>query len=141
MAAGQPGRSPLRDRADDSLFSLIGDVPQLVKNLIVAELDAVKKYFVQVIKHGGIGTVAVIVALFFIFWMIPAFLAFLVILLDIWLPLVASAAIVFGIGLVLALVCLAYAWLLRFRKIGKLESPMARAKADAAIVKEFADEY
>ncbi|MGI6877313.1 phage holin family protein [Microbacterium sp. gxy059] len=141
MAGPHEQRSPLRDRADDSLLSLIGDVPQLVKNLIVAELDAVKKYIAQVAKHGGIGAVAVIIGLFFVFWMIPAFLAFLIILLDIWLPLVASAAIVFGIGLVLALVAFVYAWFRRFRRIGQIESPMAAAKADAAIVKEFADEY
>ncbi|WP_221583408.1 phage holin family protein [Microbacterium sp. G2-8] len=133
--------SPLRDRADDGLLTLIGDVPDLVKNLIRAELDAVKKYAVQVAKHAGIGTVAVIVALFFLFWMIPALLAFFVILLDLWMPLWAASLIVVGIGLVLAVICLGYAWLLRFRKISKLESPGAAAKADAAIVKEFADEF
>ena len=32
-----------RDRSDDSLFTLIGEVPELVRNLVVAEINAALK--------------------------------------------------------------------------------------------------
>jgi len=33
-----------RDRADDSLLTLLGEVPELVRNLVVAEVDSAKKW-------------------------------------------------------------------------------------------------
>ena len=133
--------SPLRDRADDGLFTLIGDVPDLVKNLLKAELDAIKKYVGTLVKHGGWTAIFANAALFFLFWTIPAFLAFLIILLALWLPLWASALIVLGIGIVMIALCGIWAYVRHVRAIMKLESPGQAAKADAAIVKEFADEF
>lgn len=133
--------SPLRDRADDGLFTLIGDVPDLVRNLLKAEFDAIKKYVGTLVKHGGWTAIFAIAALFFLFWTIPAFLAFLIILLALWLPLWASALIVLGIGIVMIALCGIWAYVRHVRAIMKLESPGQAAKADAAIVKEFADEF
>ncbi|MGO1306764.1 MAG: phage holin family protein [Microbacterium gubbeenense] len=133
--------SPLRDRADDSLFTLIGDVPDLVKNLVRAELDALKAYAGKVVKHSSFAAILVFAALFFLFWATPAFLAFLIILLALWLPLWASALIVFGFGVLMIVILGAWAYFVHVRAIRKLETPGAAAKADAAIVKEFADEF
>lgn len=141
MARDKTSASPLRDRADDGLLTLIGDVPDLVKNLIRAELESVKKYVGQLVKHGGWTAIFAMAALFFLFWTIPAFLAFLVILLDLWMPLWVSALIVLGIGVVMIALCGLWAYVRHVRAIMKLESPGAAAKADAAIVKEFADEF
>ena len=33
-----------RDRSDDSLFTLIGDIPELVRNLVVAEINGAKAW-------------------------------------------------------------------------------------------------
>lgn len=132
--------SPLRDRADDSLFSLIGDVPELVRNLVVAEVNAAKKWAISTAKDAGIGTGWMLVALFFLFWAIPAFLGFVVALLSLWLPVWASALIVFGVGLVFALVFVLMG-ILRFKHLSKTENPVKAAKTDAAIVKEVADEF
>ena len=134
-------KAPLRDRADDGLFTLIGDVPELVKNLVKAEVNALKKYVGTLAKHGGWTMIFAIAALFFLFWTVPAFLAFLIILLDLWMPLWVSALIVLFIGVVMIGVCGVWAYLRHVRAIIKLESPGAAAKADAAIVKEFADEF
>ncbi|HLT67545.1 MAG TPA: phage holin family protein [Microbacterium sp.] len=134
-------KSPLRDRADDGLFTLIGDVPDLVKNLVKAEVNALKKYVGTLAKHGGWTLIFAIAALFFLFWTVPAFLAFLIILLDLWMPLWASALIVLGIGVVMIALCGLWAYVRHVRAIIKLESPGAAAKADAAIVKEFANEF
>ncbi|GAB3277654.1 MULTISPECIES: phage holin family protein [unclassified Microbacterium] len=133
-------RSPLRDRADDGLFTLIGDVPQLVKNLVVAEFNAVKGWAVKTATDAGIGTGFMIVALFFIAWVVPMFLVFLTALLSLWLPVWASALIVMGIGVVLALVA-GIVGLVFYRRIGRRESPIQAAKTDVLIVKDAADEY
>jgi len=133
--------SPLRDRADDGLFTLIGDIPDLVKNLIRAEFDALKAYAGKVVKHSSLAAILVFAALFFLFWATPVFLAFLIILLDLWLPLWSAALIVFGFGFVMIAVLGAWAYFVHVRAIRKLETPGAAAKADAAIVKEFADEF
>jgi len=133
-------RSPLRDRADDSLLTLVQDVPQLVKNLIVAEFNAVKGWLVKTATDAGIGTGLMFVALFFIAWVIPMFLVFLTALLSLWLPVWASALIVMGVGALLAIAAGA-AGLVFYKKIGRRESPIQAAKTDVSIVKEYANEF
>jgi len=138
----RPSRpSPVRDRADDGLFTLIGDLPELVSNLVKAELRSVKSYAGQLAKHGGLTAVFALIALFFLFWTIPAFLAFFVILLDLWMPLWVAALIVLVIGVVLAAAAAAWAYFAHIRKIQRIEGPVKAAKTDAAIVKEFANEF
>ena len=56
-----------RDRADDSLFTLIGEIPELVRNLVVAEIDSAKAWAKKTGKDAGLGGVWFIVALFFLF--------------------------------------------------------------------------
>lgn len=142
MAFGKkPPPSPLRDRNDDSLFSLIGDVPGLVRDLVVAEWNAFKGYLGKLLKHGGFTAIFAIAALFFLFWTIPAFLAFLIILLDLWMPLWVAALIVVGVGVLGIILCAAWAYFRHIRAITKLENPVKAAKTDAGIVKDFADEY
>ncbi|GGH50221.1 phage holin family protein [Microbacterium album] len=133
-------KSPLRDRADDGLFRLIGDVPQLVRNLVVAEFNAVKGWLVKTARDAGIGTGLMLVALFFIAWVVPLFLTFLVALLSLWLPVWAAALIVMGVGVLLA-IAVALAGMVFYRRIGKREGPMQAAKTDVKIVREVADEF
>ncbi|MER7797233.1 phage holin family protein [Microbacterium sp. NPDC096154] len=134
------GASAVRDRADDGLFTLVGDVPQLVKNLIVAEFNAIKGWLVKTAKDAGIGTGLMFVALFFIAWVVPVFLTFLIALLSLWLPVWAAALIVMGVGIVLAIAA-GFAGYVFYRRIGQRESPLTAAKTDVEIVKEAASEY
>jgi len=141
MAPSRTRPDGSRDRADDGLLSLLGDVPGLVKNLVIAEWNSLKGYIGKLVKHGGWTAIIAFAALFFLFWTIPAFLAFLIILLDLWLPLWAASLIVLGIGVVCIAVCGAWAWFGPIRKIRQLENPAAAAKTDAKIVKDFTDEF
>ncbi|WP_105565846.1 phage holin family protein [Microbacterium halophytorum] len=141
MARREKYDGPGRDRADDSLLTLIGEVPELVKSLLVAEWNNVKVYIGKLVKHGGWTAILAVAALFFLFWTIPAFLTFLIILLDLWMPLWASALIVLGIGIVFIAICGLWAWIGHVKKIQKLESPIGAAKTDIGIVKEFTDEF
>ena len=65
-----------RDRLDDSLLTLLGDLPGLVRNLITAEVDAAKAWVKRNSKDAGIGAVWFVVALFFLFWAVPVILVF-----------------------------------------------------------------
>ncbi len=44
-----------RDRSDDSLFTLLGDIPELVRNLVVAEINGAKAWAQRTAKDAGIG--------------------------------------------------------------------------------------
>lgn len=129
-----------RDRSDDSLLTLIGDVPELVRNLVVAEVDSAKMWVRTAGKQAGLGGVFFIVALFFVFWAIPALAAFAIIGLSSWMPAWLSALIV----LVLLLILTAIAALLglsRMRKVTRSQNPVQSIAVDARIVKEVADEF
>lgn len=127
-----------RDRADDSLLTLIGDVPELIRNLVVAEVDAAKKWVARTAKDGGMGAVWFFLALFVLFWSVPALFTFLVAgAYSLWgWPIWLGSIVMFGIGIVLVAV-LALLGILRFRKIGERQNPV---QAIALDVKEVRDE-
>ena len=106
-----------RDRADDSLFTLLGEIPELVKNLVMAEIDSAKAWAKSAGKQAGLGGVWFIVALFFLFWLIPALGAFAIIGLASWMPAWAAALIVVGVFL-LVIVVTALLGIQRFKKLG-----------------------
>ncbi|HAN25933.1 MAG: phage holin family protein [Microbacterium sp.] len=127
-----------RDLNDESLFTLVGELPQLIRNLIVAELNAVKTWLGSLAKNAGFGAVWVIAALFVLFWSIPVFAAFVIAGLSSWWPVWLSALVVFGAMLVITAV-LALLGFLRFRRIGK-GNPVSSIAADVRAVKEAADD-
>ena len=129
-----------RDRADDSLFTLLGEIPELVKNLVMAEIDSAKAWAKSAGKQVGLGGVWFVVALFFLFWLIPALGAFAIIGLASWMPAWLSALIVVGVFL-LVIVVSALLGIQRFKKLGKKENPVQAITVDARIVKDVADEY
>ncbi|MEZ3161915.1 phage holin family protein [Microbacterium sp. BWT-B31] len=131
----EPRRS--RDRADDSLLTLLGDIPELVRNLVIAEVDAAKAWLAKAAKDGGWGALWIIAALFVLFWSIPALGAFLIAGLSSWWPVWASALFVFGLTLVVAIV-LALLGVFRFRRLAKRQNPVQSIAQD---VREVRDEF
>lgn len=129
-----------RDRADDSLFTLIGDVPELVRNLVIAEVDSAKTWVKSAGKQAGMGGVWFLVALFFLFWSLPALAAFAIIGLSSWMPAWVASLVVVLVGLAGAAV-FAFLGLARFKKLSKLQNPAQAITIDARIVKDVADEY
>ncbi|HWT32151.1 MAG TPA: phage holin family protein [Microbacterium sp.] len=127
-----------RDRADDSLFTLIGEVPELVKNLVLAEIGQAKTWLKRTAKDGGIGAAWTLAALFVLFWTIPAIGAFCIIGLSSWWPAwLASLVVVVAMLIVVAL--LALLGVLRFRRLAKRENPAQSVARDAAIIKDVKD--
>jgi hypothetical protein len=131
---------PTRDRADDGLLTLIGDLPELFRNLVIAEIDAAKVWLKRTAKDAGVGAGWMALALFFLFWSIPVFDAFLIAGLSSWWPVWLSALVVLGITLVLVAV-FALLSLLRFRKLTERETPVDSITTDVKIVKDVADEF
>lgn len=125
-----------RDRANDSLLTLLGELPELIRNLIVAEVEAAKAWARQAGKDAGIGVALFLVALFVLFWSLPVFGTFLIAGLSSWWPVWLSALVVFAALLVVTIV-FALLGVLRFRKLTRRRNP---AQAVAQDIKEIRDE-
>ncbi|SFS13289.1 Putative Holin-X, holin superfamily III [Microbacterium sp. cf046] len=125
-----------RDRSDDGLLTLVGEIPELVRNLVIAEVDAAKAWLRKTSKDAGIGAGWIVAALFFLFWSIAALLAFAIIGLSSWWPAWVSALVVFVV-MVLTAGVLALLGVLRFRKVARAQNPVQSIVQD---VKEVRDE-
>ena len=111
-----------RDRADESLLTLVGELPELVRNLVTAEIEAAKAWVRRTSKDAGIGSGWIVGALFLLFWSIPALGAFMIYGLASWMPLWAAALTVFGI-LLLAAIVMGLLGYLKWKKVVKSENP------------------
>ncbi|MFK4762751.1 phage holin family protein [Microbacterium sp. ZW T5_45] len=136
---GAPTRKPFRDRADDSLLTLLGDLPDLVTRLVKAEIDSAKAWISRTAKDAGIGSVWFLVALFFLFWAVPVVLVFAIAGLSSWWPVWLSALAVLGI-LVLAVLFFALLGILKFRKVLARENPAQAVATDIKIAKGSGDD-
>ena len=125
-----------RDRADDSLFTLLGDVPELIRNLVIAEVEAGKAWLRKTAKDAGVGTGWVVGALFVLFWSVPVLGTFIIAGLSSWWPVWLSALVVFAV-MILVTAVLALLGVLRFRKLSRAQNPVQTIVQD---VKEISDE-
>lgn len=123
-----------RDRADDSLLTLLGDLPELVTNLVKAEIDSAKAWVAKTSKDAGVGSVWFLVALFFLFWAVPVVLVFAIAGLSSWWPVWLSALAVLGI-LILATVFFGLLGYLRFRRVLSRENPVQAVATDVTLAK------
>jgi hypothetical protein len=125
-----------RDRADDSLFTLLGDVPELIRNLVIAEVEAAKAWLQKTAKDAGVGTGWIVGALFVLFWSVPVLGTFIIAGLSSWWPVWLSALVVFAV-MILVTAVLALLGVLRFRKLSRAQNPVQTIVQD---VKEIGDE-
>jgi Flp pilus assembly protein TadB len=126
-----------RDRSDDSLFTLVGEVPELLRNLVIAEVDAGKAWVRRTSKDAGIGAGWIAVAFFFLFWAVGVLVAFAIIGLTSWWPAWLAALVVFLV-LIVVVVVLVLLGLQRFRKVARAQNPVQSIVQD---VKEVRDEF
>ncbi|MBM3714690.1 MAG: phage holin family protein [Actinobacteria bacterium] len=129
-----------RDRSDDSLFTLLGDIPELVRNLVVAEINGAKAWAQRTAKDAGIGAGWFVGALIVVFWAVPVFFAFVIAGLSSWWPVWLSALVVFGVMILITAV-LALLGILRFKRLSSRENPGKAISEDVRIIKEARDEY
>ncbi|WP_458042720.1 MULTISPECIES: phage holin family protein [Bacteria] len=130
----------MRDRADDSLLTLVGEVPELVRNLVIAEVDQAKSWLAKTAKDYGIGAGWLVVALAVLFWTIPVFgtaaIAGLATVWPVWL-----SALVIGAGLLVVVAILVLLGIVRFKRASRRQSPIGAVKEDFDIVREVRDEF
>lgn len=126
-----------RDRNDDSLFTLIGEIPELIRNLVIAEVDAGKAWVRRTSKDAGIGAGWLAVAFFFLFWAVGVLIAFAIIGLASWWPAWVAALVVLIVILLIAVI-FALLGIQRFRKVARAQNPVQSIVQD---VKEVRDEF
>ncbi|MEV8274654.1 phage holin family protein [Microbacterium sp. NPDC077184] len=124
-----------RDRADDSIFTLVGEIPELVRNLVVAEIDAAKGWVKRTAKDAGIGAGWLVAALVVLFWSIPALGAFIIAGLSSWWPVWLSALALF-LAMLLLTGVLALFGILRFRRMAKAENPAEALAKDVEAIRD-----
>jgi hypothetical protein len=129
-----------RDRSEDSVFALVGEVPELVRNLVVAEFDSAKTWAKKTAKDAGIGAGWFVGALVVLFWAVPVLGTFAIAGLASWMPVWLAALLIFIVMVIITAV-LALLGLLRFRKMSRRENPGQSIAIDAQIVKEARDEF
>jgi hypothetical protein len=124
-----------RDRADESLLTLVGDIPELIRNLITAEVDAAKAWLRRTSKDAGIGSGWIVAALFMLFWSIPLLLAFIIIGLSSWMPVWVASLIVL-IALLIATAIFGLLGYVRWRKVIKSDNPAQSIAKDVEVVRD-----
>jgi isoprenylcysteine carboxyl methyltransferase (ICMT) family protein YpbQ len=125
-----------RDKSDESLLTLVGEIPELVRNLVIAEVNSAKAWLSKAAKDAGVGAGWIVAALFVLFWSVPVLGTFVIAGLSSWWPVWLSAIVVFAAMLLVAIV-LALLGYLRFKRIGK-GNPALSIAEDVRAVKEVA---
>lgn len=128
-----------RDRADDGFLTLLGDLPELISNLVKAEIDAAKTWVRRTAKDAGVGSLWFVLTLFFLFWAIPVLLTFAIAGISSWWPVWLSALVVF-FGLLLVVVLFGILGALKFKKVTARENPAQAVATDAKILREPDDD-
>jgi hypothetical protein len=107
---GVPGPAPKR-----SLFRLIGDIPTLLMDLVRGEIESLKQELLGKLKHAGVGIGLLAGAATFAFFALLVLIAAAVLGLATVLPAWASALIIGG-GVLLLAVILALAGIASLKK-------------------------
>lgn len=128
-----------RDRADDGLLTLLGDLPELIGNLVKAEVGAAKAWVSRTAKDAGFGGLWFVIALFFLFWAVPVLLVFAIAGISSWWPVWLSAIVVFA-GLLLVTVLFAWLGVRRFKKVTRRENPAQAVGEDIRIMREVGED-
>lgn len=124
----------MTDRSNESLFTLIRSVPDLITNLIKAEVEQLKTKAIHMGKYAGIGAGLFVGALIFLYFAIGVLVAVGILALALVLPAWLAALIVFVVFLLIAVV-LALVGVMYFKKIGQDPDPVESIKKDVDAVK------
>lgn len=121
-----------------SLFTLIGELPDTVSNLVRAEIDQIKAELTYKAKHFGIGAGlaagAAVVAVFLLFTLITAAIFALALVMPAW----AAALTVSGI-LILIIVVLLWIAYVNFKRGSEPLESVESIKADLDALKGTGD--
>ena len=122
------------DISRESIFELLADLPNLITNLIQAEIEQVKTKAKHLGSYAGKGAIFMVLALIFLFFAIGTLVAVAILALALVLPAWLSALIVFVVFLLIAVV-LALIGVKFFKKLGEDPNPVESVKKDIRAVK------
>ena len=122
------------EKSRESLFELLADLPNLITNLIKAEIEQVKTKAKHLGSYAGKGAIFMVLALIFLFFAIGTLVAVAILALALVLPAWLSALIVF-VAFVLIAVVLALIGVSFFKKLGDDPNPVESVKKDIRAVK------
>ncbi|GGE97404.1 phage holin family protein [Mycetocola zhadangensis] len=122
------------DKSRESIFELLADLPNLITNLIQAEIEQVKTKAKHLGSYAGKGAIFMVLALIFLFFAIGTLVAVAILALALVLPAWLSALIVFVAFLLIAVV-LALIGLKFFKKLSDDPNPIESVKKDIRAVK------
>jgi hypothetical protein len=105
--------APLND--ERSLFTLVGELPDLISALVRAEIDQVKAELSYKAKHFGIGAGLVVVAGFVGIFLLGTLIAAGILALSLVMPGWAAALVVSGVLLLIIAILVGIA-LVNFRR-------------------------
>jgi len=123
-----------KEEARKSLFTLIGELPELVTNLIKAEIEQLKQQLTHKVKFAGIGIGLFVAAAVLLFFAVGVLIAAAILGLAVVLPPWLAALIVFAFFVIVAAV-LAFLGLRFFKKMGQEPSTGESLKKDVDAVK------
>ncbi len=118
---------------------MLGDVPELVGNLVTAEVNAAKAWVSRTAKDAGWGGLWFLVALFFLFWTIPVLLVFAIAGISSWWPVWLSALVVFGTLFLVTLLFFLLGWR-RFKRVTARQNPVQAVGEDIRLVREVGED-
>lgn len=124
----------VNDKSRESLFELLADLPNLITNLIKAEIEQVKTKAKHLGSYAGKGAIFMVLALIFLFFAIGTLVAVAILALALVLPAWLSALIVF-VAFVLIAVVLALIGVNYFKKLSDDPNPVESVKKDIRAVK------
>ncbi|MGO2658213.1 phage holin family protein [Mycetocola reblochoni] len=121
-----------------SLFGLIGSLPELVSQLVKAEIAQIKQQYTHKVKFAGIGAALFAGAAVFVYFAVGVLIAVLVLAFATFLPAWLAALIVFLIFVLIAVV-LALIGLRFFKKVGQEPGASDNLHDDMNAVKGLGD--
>lgn len=124
----------MTDRSNESLISLVRSLPELITDLIKAEIEQAKTKAIHMGKYAGIGAGLFVGALIFLYFAIGVLVAVGILALALVLPAWLAALCVFA-AFVLIAVILALIGVSFFKKIGKDPDPVESVKQDIDALK------
>jgi len=123
---------------DRSLFTLIGELPDTISNLVRAEIDQIKAEVTYKVKHFGIGSGFFVVALIVLPFLIFTLLAAAIFALALVMPAWAAALVVSGV-LVLIIAVLVWIGIVNFQRGAEPLESVESLKADLDALKGTGD--
>ncbi|MDO7883567.1 phage holin family protein [Salinibacterium soli] len=122
-------------RPKRSLFTLIGDLPRLLTDLIRGEIEQLKRELIAKAAAAGIGIGLLAVAATFLFFALGVFIAAAILGIATVLPAWAAALIVGGALLVIAIVLVLIGVASLKRSGGGPEETIDSIKKDVRVIK------